>query len=59
MTKETYYAGNESFHATRRQLSLALAWVVTIHKCQGLTLPEIVVDMLLFRKLYKLKWSEK
>ena len=22
-----------------------LAWVVTIHKCQGLTLPEIVIDM--------------
>ena len=24
---------------------MALAWAVTIHKCQGLTLPEIVVDM--------------
>ena len=23
-----------------------LAWAVTMHKCQGLTLPEIVVDML-------------
>ena len=25
---------------------MALAWAVTIHKCQGLTLPEIVVDMI-------------
>ena len=24
---------------------LALTWAVTIHKCQGLTLPEIVIDM--------------
>ena len=24
---------------------LTLAWAVTIHKCQGLTLPEIVIDM--------------
>ena len=22
-----------------------LAWAITIHKCQGLTLPEIVIDM--------------
>ena len=27
------------------QFPLFLAWPVTIHKCQGLTLPEIVVDM--------------
>ena len=31
--------------ATRSQLPLTLAWAVTIHKCQGLTLPKIVIDM--------------
>ena len=30
----------------RTQFLLTLAWAVTISKCQGLTLPEIVVDML-------------
>ena len=34
-----------SFQATRSQFPLTLAWAVTIHKCQGLTLPEIVIDM--------------
>ena len=36
----------ESLQATRTQFPLTLAWAVTIQKCQGLTLPEIVVDML-------------
>ena len=34
-----------SFQATRTQFPLTLAWAVTIHKCQGLTLSEIVMDM--------------
>ena len=34
-----------SCQATRSQFPLRLALAVTIHKCQGLTLPEIVIDM--------------
>ena len=34
-----------SYQATRSQFPLTLAWAVTIHKCQGLTLPEIVIDL--------------
>ena len=35
----------QSLQATRKQFPLTLSWAVTIHKCQGLTLPQIVVDM--------------
>ena len=34
-----------SFQATRTQFPLTLAWAVTIHKCQGLIMSEIVIDM--------------
>ena len=34
-----------SFQATRNQLPWTLAWALTIHKCQGLRLSEIVIDM--------------
>ena len=37
--------GKTSFQASQTQFPLVLAWAITIHKCQGLTLPEIVVDM--------------
>ena len=35
----------ESFQGSRSQFPLFLSWAVTIHKCQGLALEEIVVDM--------------
>ena len=34
-----------SFQVTRSQFPLTVAWAVTKHKCQGLTLPEIVIGM--------------
>ena len=34
-----------SFQATGCQFPLTLAWAVTVHKCQGLPLSEIVLDM--------------
>ena len=34
-----------SFQGTRTQFPLTLAWAVTVHKFQGLTLSEIVIDM--------------
>ena len=39
------YKKKASFQATRSQFPLTLTWAVTIHKCQGLTLPEIVIDI--------------
>ena len=36
---------NKGAQITRMQFPLTLAWAVTIHKCQGLTLQNIVVDM--------------
>ena len=34
-----------SFQATRTQFPLTLAWAVKIHKCQGLTMSGIVIDI--------------
>ena len=38
-------AGKKGAQISRRQFPLTLAWAVTIHKCQGLTLDEIVINM--------------
>ena len=37
--------GKRGSEVTRSQFPLTLAWATTIHKVQGLTLNEIVVDM--------------
>ena len=45
-TQATFPLDKEvSFQATRTQFPLTLAWAVTMHKCQGLTLSKIVIDM--------------
>ena len=45
-TQETFPIHKKaSFQTTRSQFPLTLAWAVTIHKCHGLKLPEIVIDM--------------
>ena len=36
---------NRHVRISRTQFPLVLCWAITIHKCQGMTLPEIVVDM--------------
>ena len=42
-----------SYQVTRSQFPLKLAWAVTIHKCQGLTPPEIDIDMTPAKDMFK------
>ena len=44
--------GSNSCNGSRLQSPLKLSWAVTIHKCQGLTLDEIVIDMSLNKGKY-------
>ena len=44
---------NASFQATKTQFPLTLAWAVTIHECQGLTLSEIDINMTPAKDKYK------
>ena len=44
--------GKTSFQASQTQFPLVLTWAITIHKCQGLTLPEMVIDMTLSKGHY-------
>ena len=42
-----HFPYTKKHHIKQQEVSflLTLAWAVTIHKCQGLTLPEVVIDM--------------
>ena len=44
--------GSSSCNGSRLQFPLKLSWAVTIRKCQGLTLDEIVIDMSLNKGKY-------
>ena len=43
--QKTFPINEKSFQGCHIQFPLFLSWVVSIHKCQGLTVDEIVVDM--------------
>ena len=45
-TQATFPIHKKTCQATRSQFPLTLALAVTIHKYQGLALPEIVIDMM-------------
>ena len=44
-TGNFFVRGKVSFKVSQTQFLISLSWALTIHKCQGLALPEIVVDM--------------
>ena len=39
------FEGNSDQYITRAQFPLTLAWAITIHKCQGLSLNSIILDI--------------
>ena len=52
-TQATFPVDKKAFQATRSQFPLTLTSAVTIYKCQGLTLPEIVIDMVYAKGRFK------
>ena len=39
------FMDNTYVRVSRTQFPFYLCWAITIHKCQGMTLPQIVIDM--------------
>ena len=39
------YESHKDVYVTRSQFPLTLAWAITIHKCQGLTLDNVMIDL--------------
>jgi ATP-dependent DNA helicase PIF1 len=45
ITPEAYEVENGDNMVSRRQIPLILAWAMTIHKCQGATLTNVITDL--------------
>ena len=42
---QTEFELSKNVYVTRKQFPIVLAWAMTIHKCQGLTLKSILIDL--------------